>query len=193
MLTPEGLEAILCVTIRTSGILVVVSELTVDYFRKMLISRSTELLNDGELEGITLAMSNLSDERAFDFAVQLVPELNKGCESSVARNSVVFQRLTKSLRKYNDISYEEYCFLTNNLSSKMLSYIIYNESFPIDLLVDGEILYQREDSGYFLVEYAINQNFRKRYFEVVAYLRATIPGSEYMNDEMVMSVAGVKL
>lgn len=66
--------------------------------------------------------------------------------------------------------------------------------FPIDIILDNNFFKRFETSGRSLVKLQLTLGKIKnlRYDEIMVYYRSIIDGSEYMSDEMVLSIAGVK-
>lgn len=96
------------------------------------------------------------------------------------------------------LSYEDFAYVASNGSLFMVGCMLYNDSYPLDLLVDYVYL-QDDDSGSedlgllgFPNFKSILESFREyRIKEVASFLRKRIPDSKSLTDEMVLNIAGV--
>lgn len=165
-------------------------KLTVEYLRELITSESEEL-SSSELRK---ELANMSEEEAFRLAIRLVPELNESYIPSLKKNSFVFTKLNNSFSWANGITYSEFQYLAETLCPGLLSSVLHNEDFPIEFIIDSNILRKREnDQFYSAVKTSIQYVCQERYGEIADYCRGIVPNSESMSDDMVIKIAKIEI
>jgi hypothetical protein len=168
----------------------------VDYCRQLLTGKIDvaiwEALEDANF---TETVDALSTKARFDMARNLLPELaeyaNYKKKSLLGEITHLYFRLANSLSDFEDIVITDFEGLVEDASFCLFSYILTNASFSVALFVENNRVrnYIEGDEAEWLTLF----HWDKKRNEIIAYLRDTITGSEYMSDEMVLKVAGIKL
>jgi hypothetical protein len=175
-----------------------VNEFTVDYCRQVLMNEvnnvAQEKLKDN---GFIKKVEHLSIQERFDMAKGLLLELGEYNNISFYRreildNAIHLSRgLTRALSTFEGASFADFEYLVENASFCLFYCIITNTSFPVSLFVESERVrdYIEGDGA----NYLARSHWDERRDEIAAYYRSIVPNSEHMSDEMVLSVAGVKI
>lgn len=181
---------------QTSGILIAMSELTVDYCRQLLMNEvkgapQEELENNDLVEKV----KDLSLREKFYMAKDLLPELGEYKEFVFMRKMVLndvaylYGDLRSALWWFEGASLADFEFLVENASFCLLYHILTNPSFPAALFVEsGRVRSYLEDAE---GSQLVRSHWYERRNEIIAYLGDAVSGFEYMSDEMVMSVTGI--
>lgn len=143
---------------------------------------------------LRIFVQRLTLEQKFILVNQLLPELNSfysPAKRSEARDMYTY--LTDTIKTYEGISRNEFISLIEEGTIDLAIKAVNNPKFPMDLLFENSIFNK----------YSINPNFKKlqenialsiwhrdRFDEAIAYARSLVPGSEFMNNTMVMGIVG---
>jgi hypothetical protein len=178
-------------------------KITVDDCRRLL---------RGEVKDGTLAiaqfsvLTDLPDQEQFAFARELSRDISFYYELSQSESRqdktqfshvqlMLLGHLVKFFETYDDISLEDYAdWVTGDDLYIIVASLLKNKMFPVDFTVDTSWLnkYANHPQYWLLKMYTrvLRDNNKP---EIIAYCRKSIPNSEHMSDEMVLSVAGVKI
>jgi hypothetical protein len=166
-------------------------DITVKDCRILLLDIRDEHITEKHVE----SLSSLSDEQKFYIAKQLLPEIGlyDNIQPKTLKMNLIFILLAV-FEEYNNISREEFVLLLDGASVSATSYIIQNDAFPVDFLVDLSFLhYNTSNLKNIALGNTIHFTRMRRILEVLSYCKGIVPDSEHMSDEMVLSVAGVKV
>lgn len=135
-------------------------------------------------------MESLPLKEKFKLAFELIPELNAYSQSSMFKSYSVYEHLTGSFSLYSSITSDEYYSIVTSLSSKLITSILTNPSFPVDLLINNEAWRYNLNQKDTYIFITIVKIYDERHDEIIAYYRDQVPDSEHMSDEMVLKIAG---
>lgn len=96
--------------------------------------------------------------------------------------------------KNEEFTRAEFLFFIDSFSYEFMIFLLDSPYFPIDIILDNNFFKRFETNGRSLVKLQLTLGKIKnlRYDEIMVYYRSIIDGSEYMSDEMVLSITGVK-
>lgn len=167
------------------------NDITVEDCRKLLLDMQDEHIAERHVE----SLSSLSDEQKFHIAKQLLPEIGlyDNTYPKTLKMNLIFILLAV-FEEYNDISREEFVLLLDGASESATSYLIQNNAFPVDFLVDLSFLrYDISNLKNMSLGNTIHFTRMRRILEILSYCQGLVPDSEHMTDEMVLRVAGVEV
>lgn len=110
----------------------------------------------------------------------------------------LFNLLTGEIIDSEFLTNEDFHYIASEGSLFMIGCALYNDTYPLDLLVDYNYL-QDDGSGSedlsllgFPTFVSLLRAIReKRFGEVALFLRDRIPGSNHLPDEMILNIAGI--
>lgn len=108
---------------------------------------------------------------------------------------MILGHLTKSFETYDEIPWEDYAVLTaDDDLCIIVASLLKNKMFPVDFLVETSWLNKyMNHPQYWLLKMHTRVLRDNKKPEIIAYCRQSIPNSEHMSDEIVLSVAGVEV
>lgn len=144
-----------------------------------------------------------SEEKRGELAFSLLAELefywealNFGKKNKLADK--LFMNLITSLAESTSFTYENFTYISSHGSLFVLTFTLFNKNYPVSFLVDYNYPHDKGSYhgtfslfGYHSFEDMLDATRGNRLEEVATFLRAGIPGSDYLTDEMVLSVSGV--
>lgn len=142
-------------------------------------------------------VSSLSLREQFAIASELLTEIDTHYNVEVRRSSSVekwevITDLFDSFEYCESIEEGEYVRLLEIAPERISVQLIRNNSLPLNLLTSPSFLKNREaDPAYAKLQFELARAKNKRLPEIIAYARKLVFDSEYMTDEMVVSVAGI--
>lgn len=175
----------------------------VENCRELLNDRQTIVKNSEQhiqyieiCDSITLYASA---KEKFDIAKQLLKELEEYDDhyyaydvTSFAEQQKTYFSLLNSFHDYEGIVPEEFAFLLKEASLAVIAVTVGNASFPIDFLVEDSFLKRHETHlNYWALESSIKVTRHRRKEEIWNHYKSMVPGSENMNDKMILSILGL--
>lgn len=176
----------------------------VEGFRELLNDRGEALTDNAKYEQhvaiYKILESFLSIKEKFEIAKQLLKELEAYDTYYYDYNVTSFLEqwksyfaLLNSFHEYDGISRKEFALLLEEASLAVVALIIGNSIFPIDFLIEDSFLERHKSNfNYWVVESSMKTARQRRKSEIMAYYKSVVSGSEYMTDEMVLNVIGIR-
>jgi hypothetical protein len=175
--------------------MVTLSNESIERYRTLL-TKMVELDKEATNEEIRILQSFLVEDTIY-LATHLIKDMAflVATQPKPTRFSrYLFLYLLNALYNSTKISEKDWQQLVGNCSFKLFVGMARNSSFPVKFLVSDNPFEEELASP---VSDSYKSQLRgviiDRLPEIVVYTKSTIPGSESMTDEMVLSVAGIKL
>jgi hypothetical protein len=163
----------------------------INFFRELLsLSPTPDEVMFRRSPELRKQIEPLSLKEKFNLALELIPELNAYSQSSMFKSYSVYEYLAESFSLYNNITYDEYYYIVTSLSSKLVTSVLMNPSFPVELLINSEVWRYNLNPRDTYTFVSIAKIYDERRDEIIIYYRKQVPDSEYMSDEMVLKIAG---
>lgn len=177
------------------------NDITVEDCRKLLTQKREDFYSYQEEKVFygrvyRVIVDSLSLEERFNLAKMFHKELEFYEEFRLMdeKKAQSVSALLDSIRDYQGIIYDDFVFLLDKVGIGFITMLVMNSAFPIEFLLDGSYLKRHVNHpSYFVLEYAVDLAMDNRKTDILSHYRNLVPNSESMSDEMVLSVAGVKL
>lgn len=176
---------------------------TVNNCRYFITCGAKEFINDEERSFLISLyrsfVSSLSLREQFAIGSELLTEIDDYYNVEVRRSSSkekweVITGLFDSFEYCESIEKEEYTQLLEIAPERISVQLIRNSSLPLDFLINPSFLKHRKpDSTYSMLPNEIALAKIRRRLELITYCRNLVPNSEYMTDEMVLTISGIDL